>query len=360
MRIGIEATTLLNRVPGGIARYTGNLAEALIRLRAADSLIELAMLYPLSRFPRRARIRTQGIAPTRWYLGNLWPVGNQYDVIHCTDVRFVRRRSARSVYTVYDLAIFRKEHQFEHYTDPVFRDKILRRTRYAVEEADAIIAISQCTKNDLMEMFGVPEHKIFVTHLAPDMRATALDAAGERVLDRYKLRAKQYYLFVGAVSVRKNVLNLVRAFQRCKSAGGLHLVLAGPLSMGIEQIQEEIQRLGLAARIRLPGFVPDRDLPALLAGAAGMLYPTYYEGFGLPVLEGMQAMVPVLAGNRGAVPEIAAGYAVLVDPFDVDEIAAGIDALASVSQAQLTRARAYASTFTWDKVAEQTLAVYQG
>ena len=122
---------------------------------------------------------------------------------------------------------------------------------------------------------------------------------------------------------------------------------------------EEIERANMNNAVSILGFVPDSDLPALYSGARAFLFPTYYEGFGLPILESMACGTPVLIGNRGAAPEVADGRAVSCDPFDVDSIASKIEEVADASREELEATRKYAQSFRWERNAEQACALYR-
>jgi len=159
------------------------------------------------------------------------------------------------------------------------------------------------------------------------------------------------------------VQNVVRAFGKARREHSLPhtLVLAGPLPPSSARLDALIAALDISGAVRRPGVVDEADLPALYAGADAFLYPTLYEGFGLPVVEAMACGTPVLTSSTSALQEIAGGHALLVDPMDVDAIAAGIVLLATDAnaRAQYTAlGRKRALDFSWDKAAQRTLEVY--
>jgi glycosyltransferase involved in cell wall biosynthesis len=139
----------------------------------------------------------------------------------------------------------------------------------------------------------------------------------------------------------------------------INLVLAGNLSLGASEILRTIKDLNLEKKVNLIGYVPMNDLPCLYSEARGFLFPTFYEGFGIPILEAMLCRIPVLIGNRGAAPEIAGDYAVVVDPFDIESIAEGIKQVLEVDESSLAAAAEHAGKFTWAGCAEQTIEVYK-
>jgi glycosyltransferase involved in cell wall biosynthesis len=187
-------------------------------------------------------------------------------------------------------------------------------------------------------------------------------AERDRVAAKYGL-PRPYLLFLGGEKPHKNVRNVLRGFAEARRERALPhaLVLAGPMPKNRSRVEALIAALDLSSRVFRPGVVPEEDLPGLFAGADAFLYPTLYEGFGLPVVEAMACGVPVLTSSTSALQEIAGGYAALVDPMDVDAIARGISDLATnpARRAELIElGKRRAADFSWDRAAKQTLRVY--
>ncbi len=156
--------------------------------------------------------------------------------------------------------------------------------------------------------------QVYVTHLGIDQHFWHhVPEATQQVLQSYEL-VPGYLLFVGAISGRKNTARLVQAYARARASKERPLVLVGAMSYRGEDTLEAIQQCGLGQHVRLVGYVPDKDLPALYAGAACFVFPTLYEGFGMPILEAMASGTSVLTSTTGAAPEIGGGLAVSVDP----------------------------------------------
>jgi glycosyltransferase involved in cell wall biosynthesis len=164
---------------------------------------------------------------------------------------------------------------------------------------------------------------------------------------------------VGSIDVRKNVLNLLRAYAQSGARSDFALVIVGAPGHGGEKILEQVGHLGIEDRLHCLGYLPNTDLPGLYAGASAFLFPTHYEGFGLPILEAMACGTPVLTGTKGAAPEIAGGHAVLVEPEDPAGIAHGIDKVLTTTEEACHQARAYAAKFTWESCALSVLEVYK-
>ncbi|RMH20417.1 MAG: glycosyltransferase family 1 protein [Acidobacteria bacterium] len=240
-----------------------------------------------------------------------------------------------------------------------------RMIRRAVNRSDRIIAVSENTRKDLMRYFRLSGEKIEVVYNGID-EAFLTPLPGD-VVERW-LRdlgvPRPYLLFVGNPKPHKNLDNVVKAYAKALE---LHdfphpLVCVGDRG-GVElKVRLRAQQLGIEDRILLLGHVAQEALPALYQGASVFLYPTLYEGFGLPVVEAMASGAPVITSNTSALKEIAAGYAHLVNPLDVDGIARAIvqcvsdeDHRASLRSLGLRRAR----EFRWQRAAEQTLAIYR-
>jgi glycosyltransferase involved in cell wall biosynthesis len=184
------------------------------------------------------------------------------------------------------------------------------------------------------------------------------DEKTKQILEKYKINY-DYLFFAGAITVRKNLINLIRAYKESDISADLKLILAGNVSYGGEQVVAEIEQSGMSDRVKLIGYVPEDDLPVLYSSARAFLFPTYYEGFGLPILEAMACGTPVLIGNRGAAPETAGGLALKVDPFDVRSIAFGIDKIITMPESNIVNAIKYASGFSWGNCARATIDLYK-
>lgn len=274
----------------------------------------------------------------------------------------------RSVATVHDLGFL--AYPAAH------RPRDLRYLRWSTgwnaRQAAAVIADSAATKADLVRAYGVAPDKVHVVHLGgPDAAmqpGLSVRDADRETLSRYGLAAvgaAPYLLYIGTLQPRKNLARTIGAFARIAGdpmLAGYRLVLAGKQGWLYEELLAQVQRLGLAGRVLFPGYVPDADLPALLRGARAFVFPSLYEGFGIPVLEAGAYGVPVITSTTSSLPEVAGDAALLVDPHDVDAIAEAMyrlvtdDALA----AELARrGRENVKRFSWEKCARETLAVLE-
>ena len=289
------------------------------------------------------------------------PPGHLY---HATEhlLPYLRRPT---VLTVHDL-IFERYPQHHKLTNRLF---LAVGMRLFVRAADAIIAVSQQTKRDLIELYGTPAQKIQVIYQGIDPSfAPAAPAQIAQVQAQYSLRAtdgslRPYLLMVGTLEPRKNHLTAMRALLRLKQAGLPHcLLMAGGEGWLFGPIREQVTKLGLTADVHFTGYVPAADLPALYGGAACVLQPSLYEGFGFPVLEAMACGAPVVCSNVSSLPEAAGDGAILVPPLDDEALAAAIQQLVSrpaLAQQLREKGVQQASHFRWQRCAAETVALYR-
>jgi glycosyltransferase involved in cell wall biosynthesis len=249
-----------------------------------------------------------------------------------------------SVVTVHDLSFERLPELMNRRDRTLFRTFVPR----SVRRAERVLTGSEWSKNDLVDRYGLSPDRIVVTPYGVD---SAFHPNDPRDPER------PYALFVGGIQPRKDPLAAVEALALVD--GALKLVVVGPEKRGGDEVRSAVRRLGLEQRVELAGHVERDELASLYRGAACLVFPSRYEGFGLPVLEAMASGTPVVAASAGAVPEVAGDAAILVEPGDPAAIAAGIElALADRERlvaAGLERVRG----FSWAETARRTLAVYR-
>ena len=239
--------------------------------------------------------------------------------------------------------------------------------RRSARQASQVIALSEYARNDIIDTYRLSPEKVTAIPLAAAAHFRSIRDEGElqRVRQTYGIDG-EYLLSVGAIQPRKNFGSLVAAYarlHRAKPESKLpKLVLAGKCAWLYDETLRAIKELELGNSVILTGYVPENDLPALYSGALCFIYPSYFEGFGLPPLEAMQCGVPVIAGNQTSLPEVVGEAGVLVDPFDVDALAAAIEKVISDSDLReelSVQGLARAQLFNWRETARQTLAVYR-
>ena len=245
-------------------------------------------------------------------------------------------------------------------------------TRYNARIATRVIADSVATRNDLLRYYRVPGERIEVVYPGRD---EALGPVRDpEVLQDVRARhglSEPYLLYVGTLHPRKNLVRLVQAFSaftKAMAAGPAkpkaepQLVLAGQKGWLYEEILNQVRKLDLVDRVVFTGYVPDADLPAVLSGAVAFVFPSLYEGFGLPVLEAMACGTPVICSNVSSLPEVAGEAALQVDPLDVEALAEAIHWVISDAGLRATlveRGYEQVQRFSWQRCASQVLQVLE-
>jgi glycosyltransferase involved in cell wall biosynthesis len=227
-----------------------------------------------------------------------------------------------------------------------------QRYREAGEISDRVIAVSQATKDDYLRLLPIPAERIHVVYHGVSAAFLAQDTTAPGAASR----TGPPYLVAFGGNPRKNLARALEAFARSELRGSLEIRVLGSLDAAAS---EAVRRNRLEDAVRLAPEHDDAGMAQLYRGSVGLIFPSLMEGFGLPLLEAMASGVPVLTSARAGTAEIAGGHALLVDPESIDDIAAGMGRMPSVSRDALTAAASYARTFTWRRTAEQTLAVYR-
>ena len=250
-------------------------------------------------------------------------------------------------------------------THPAERVRAMNKTMpRVVREARLLIADSESTRRDVIRHYSVPPERVRTVLLGVTGEFIPMDAASTRAaLDRMGLEHGAYVLAVGTLEPRKNLATAIAAYAALPEAlQARHpLAIAGMRGWGDQRLSPQAAALVAQGRIRLVGFVPQEDLPALYAGARVFVYPSLYEGFGLPPLEAMACGAPVIVSNRSSLPEVVGDAGIQVEALDVDALAAR---LRELLEDEALRARLAAAgherskQFTWDRTLDQTLAVY--
>ena len=322
MRVAIDVSPL-EQTRAGTARYLRGLLRELDRLDDVD-------VRTLS-FGRGDRLSTL-VRDAVWYP---FALGREQDadVLHCPTYRGPLRPARPLVVTVHDLAVFRHPNTFNRWTR-TYSPRVVPRVLAA---ARRIIAVSEFTKRELVEVLSLPAEKVRVVPNAVDDTFTSDGPAAEG----------DYVLAVGTLEPRKNLPRLVEAARR----RDVELRIVGARGWG------DVTVAGNG--VRWLGEVSDTELARLYRGARCVAYPSLYEGFGIPVLEAMACGVPVVTSRGTAMEEVADGAAVVVDTSDADELAAGMERAVAERERLVPRGLERARAFRWDRVAAATVEVYR-
>ncbi len=291
-----------------------------------------------------------------------WFTGGPLDLFHATDFVLAPTRARRKVLTVHDLA-------FIHYPNaatPSLHHYLNVVVPRSVRRADSIIADSHHTAQDLTEQWQVAPERISVVHGAGDhdhFQPVTDPARLCAVRERYAVGERPFILALSRLEPRKNFVRLIEAFAQARLEARLphRLVISGGKGWLYDEIFRRVVELKLQDDVHFTGFVADADLPALYSAAAFFVYPSLYEGFGLPIVEALACGTPVLAADNSCLPEAGGAGALYVKAEDVGSIAAGIVRLATDAAlcAQLRRAGlVHAANFTWERSARQLLDAY--
>ncbi len=370
MHIGIWYTPAL-RQRAGIGRYTRGIVSALAKL---DSPHQYTLVVsndsPLENLPSFPKNFTVKVLPLseRW-LTILWHRANlplwidrwagRFDLFHSPDFVLPPLASAPGLLTVHDLS-------FMKHPDgalPKLRDWLLKVVPKSVARAAHVLADSESTGRDLQELLHVPAKKISVVGagVEPRFHPITNEAMLASVRQKYRL-PENFVLGVGTLEPRKNFTGLIAAFDKIAAdAPDLHLVIAGGKGWLYEPIFAAAEASSASERIHLIGFVADEDLPALYSMARVFAYPSFYEGFGIPILEAMACGTPVITADNSSLPEVGGDPVLLVDADDIDTLAQTILLVHTTDHFQtrcVPKGIERAAQFTWERAAQKLLAVY--
>jgi len=238
--------------------------------------------------------------------------------------------------------------------------------RIALKKARRIITVSSFSKNGIINSFQVNQEKIKVVYNAynPAYNEQITNDQIYNIKQKYKL-SEPYFIYIGRLEEKKNTLGLIRGFHMFlqKNKSNHKLVLIGSPGYGYEAIIKEIKNRDLEEKIIMPGWINENDLPPLLKGAKIFIFPSLYEGFGMPILEAMAVETPVITSNFGAMKEIAGDAAILADSHNSEEIAKAISKLINntrLSQKIIERGQNRKESFSWKKTAIKTLQIIKG
>ncbi len=265
--------------------------------------------------------------------------------------------------TVYDLVPILYPQFFEFH-----EDHLLHRILQSLKHEDWVLCISHSTKNDLCNYLKFDPARVFVTHPAAASDFFYLCSDVEKIemtKKKYKIPEAPYILSVNTLEPRKNIDHAIRCFARLVQENNIDLnfVLVGTKGWDYAKIFHAISDSGsIKERIILTGYVADEDLAALYSGAQAFVYPSFYEGFGLPPLEAMQCGLPIITSNTSSIPEVVGDAAIMLDPLDMDGLADSIFRIyknPSLRAEMSARSIARAAQFSWDRCTQQTIAAYR-
>lgn len=358
LNITIDVTALGRERLTGVGNYVKNLILNL----AQSKDLELECLWKLSRLKNRKPISGHIGLAHRPYFPVYDDLRMRSRVFHGPDFKLLASHAAKRVVTVHDLFVFDGRFQNSDFAEKG-RENF---SRMMAQRPDHVVTVSQFTKDEILRYFPQYRGKISVTHLGADhlLRELATqDALSSEFKNFVFDLAKPFFLFFGSVELRKNPLGVLRAFERfSQKYGEVQLLIVGQKGWGSEEVGAQILSLRCRDRVHWMEFVSYSDLALLMKRCLGCVYPSFYEGFGLPVLEAQHLGAPVLTSRGGALEEVAGASALLVDPADVDEIENGLTKLYESNELRddlRRRGLENLRRFSWAQCAEKTISVYK-
>ena len=370
MKIAIDISQIIHEGTG-IARYTRNLVDSLL---AADRTNEYLLFgysvrknHILRDFYNSCRRQyanvnakifhfPQTAINTLWNNMHTFPLESligKVDVFHSSD--WIQPPSfAKKITTVHDMIAFK----YPHFSHPTIIATQKRRMNWVEKECDAVIADSETTKADIINFTSINEKRIHVVYPGVEKKFKKIQEKNIlQVKSKYKIY-KQYILTVGTLEPRKNTTSAIDAYNSLRKKMPIEnapmLIVVGKAGWG--------DNTPHSTGVQYLGFVKDEDLPALYSGAQAFIYPSYYEGFGLPVLEAMACQCPVISSDRGSLSEIAAGSALIIDPKDGESIVKALVKILSdrnIRNKLILKGNEKAAEFNWKNTAKQILSVYK-
>jgi glycosyltransferase involved in cell wall biosynthesis len=371
MRIGIDARSVLKQRTG-VGNYTYNLIKNLSRIDRENSYIlfyshhkNVRSAIPkfdnpnfqskFIRFPNKLLNLMWGtlrIPKIDWLVGEV-------DVYHSPNYNLNMLGKGKSLMTIHDLNFF----AYRKYSISSARWHYAFKIKSYARQVDAITVVSESTKREVLRYLEVPEAKVHVVYngYSPIFRPLEQSENTRRILEKYNIKGK-FILFVGTLEPRKNIQGLIRAYHQCKAKDDFLLVLAGGKGWKYKHFFRLVENLKLENRVVFTWYVPDTELPALYNQASVFVYPSLYEGFGIPPLEAMACGLPVIVSNTTSMPEVVGDAGVYVDPNDVEQISHSIDTVLSDDQLRNSmkeKGLERAEGFSWEKTAREILGLYQ-
>ncbi len=363
MRVGFDANPILGD-RGGVGWHTYYLLRALVNLKED---LELIAYVPPGSLKGGAVPGWEHGSGFRWveagkmmmpWRGKL----DRLDLFHGTNYKMRTVGRAGGLVTIYDLWLDRAP----HYSRKLFGQRASHlRTRRTAWRARLVITISEYSAREIESLYGLPRDRIVVIPcgVSEEFRPTPDRRALAELARRLAVPTERFLLFVGGADPRKNHRTFLQAFARCAAGLPDHsVILVGDQLHQFGDMRETVRALGLDRRVVCAGIVPMADLRLLYSHADLFVFPSVYEGFGMPVLEAMACGAPVMTSSRTALPEVAGDAAVLVNPEDAEELAdAMIRVLENSALRDTLRTKGFerVKQFTWERAAHQTMAVYR-
>ncbi|MFH2104681.1 MAG: glycosyltransferase family 1 protein [Parcubacteria group bacterium] len=371
MKIGIDCRTILDPKHGelaGVGHYTYFLLENLLKIdsqnkyvlffdpRIGDAKYFERKNVEIKYFPNPERKKYLPVVYSHlWIARHLQK--QKLDIFHSPASTVPLAYSGKSVVTIHDLAIYHKPEWFPK--GQKFSTRIA--VPQTIRQARKIIAVSEFTKKDIIKYFDIPDEKIVVVYNGVE-KAPADNK--EDVKKKFGIE-QDFIISVSTLQPRKNIEGLIKAYDSLRSSSVFknhQLVIAGGKGWKYDEIFQLVKKLGLTKKVIFTDYISKQDKFALLKEASLLVFPSFYEGFGLSILEAMQQGTPVVTSNITSMPEVAGEAGLLVDPYKETSLARGIKKVLTDKQLQqkmIKSGLAQAKKFSWQATAERTFEVYK-
>lgn len=379
MKIGIDISQIVYQGTG-VASYTSSLVEGFSRvgrenqyylfgssLRNRNILKEFAGKLDKKVFKKRLYFFPPKLLELLWNGIHVVPIETligSVDVFHSSDWLEPSTRKAKRITTIHDMIVYKYPDSFKARGGHNIVANQKRKLFFTRHYSDMVIAVSETTKQDIMDILKIPDKKIKVIYEAADpLYYSRSKNEIDLVKEKYQIK-ENYFLCVGTREPRKNIDRLVTAFTQIeRDFPDTSLVIAGKYGWGDDSSKLALSQLKgskLEEKVKILGYVEKEDLARLYSGARAFVYPSLYEGFGLPILEAMACGCPVITSNTGSMKEISGGAAKLCDPESTESIAESMLKIAKEEKSSLReRSLKRAGEFSWDNTALQTLESYR-
>lgn len=366
-RIAVDAL-LMDEKAAGIGHYAYHVIEGLLKYNQEDQIDIYLSPAMKERFSDRGNVRFIAPASIRgnqsrllYELFRFSSILNRekYDLVHFLDYLTPRTRlDMPYIVTVHDISFYRYPQYFKYWQGRFKRREFPR----GICGAERIVTVSEFTKRDLLNYFPqLPSSKITPILLGVEKHGTLLED-GVAVLEKYKIN-RPYVLFVGTVEPRKNIITLIKAMTKLWDRGECShdLVISGKYGWMYNNITEFISRSRHKDKIILTGYVPDEELPYLYKNASLFVYPSVYEGFGLPPVEAMAYGIPVICSDSASLPEAAGDAALYFRAYEIPKLASCIKKVLSNDQLRqqlILKGKRRVMNLTWDKTGKEIVDLY--
>jgi glycosyltransferase involved in cell wall biosynthesis len=366
IHIGLDMSRI-GKERGGDETYSMHLAQALTDIDAQNTYHLYCLPSAVPPIAMRPNVQVHNVGPSSLWLRTpftlpyaAWKDG--LDVLHLFHA-VPPICPARLIVTAYDLSY----EIYPEYYPRILRWKLSTFVPYAVKRAQKVFTISEYSKNQLADLYRIPEEKIIVVHCGVDAsryHPIAYDEVWPRLLERYDGLVEDFILYVGSLQPRKNIPRLLKAYAQLISQENIphQLVIVGKHKYLNEDVYTTLRRLRLTGRVLFTGHVPEEDIPLFFNAATVMIFPSLFEGFGLPPLEAMACGTSVVCAHVTSLPEVVGDAAVLVNPYSVEDIARGlhevlsdVDLRAALAAKGIERAR----QFSWEAAARKALTAFE-